>query len=59
MHAEQIAARLIECDVCGLLKAWAAGDDLAGHIIRYLSSTPDERDAMLRAALAADERPDR
>ena len=43
-----------------LVKAWAAGDDHAGYVLRFLSgTTPEEREAMLRAALADDERPDR
>lgn len=29
-----------------LVKAWAAGDDHAGRVIRYLSSTPEVREEM-------------
>jgi len=45
-----------------LVKAWAAGDDHAGYVLRFLSgATPEEREAMLRDAqkLAERERPDR
>jgi hypothetical protein len=48
-----------------IIKAAASGDVFAGQVLRYLSSTPEERDVMLRAsraayeARAADERPDR
>ena len=29
-----------------LVKAWAEGDDHSGHVLRFISSTPEEQAAM-------------
>jgi hypothetical protein len=47
--------------VRALVKAWTEGDDHAGHVLRFISSTPEEQAAIRRKMIleALGERPDR